>query len=186
MQALALSRPGLLTLLLSVLWMRCALPVVAAAASSPAQSFKLQDHLATKVQAAAAAAAAAYTVQARPPTCATAALAQAPYTHRLRAQGAPYLHELPDPPGYEPIFLWLLSRHGSRWCVSPFGCLAGGGGEGLTSRCMHASSHALSVRLAYAGRQQQVVHTCHAAMDACSRASSAHTPVWPAVPDFRH
>jgi hypothetical protein len=40
---------------------------------------------------------------------------QAPYTHRARFKDAPSIHELPDPSGYEPVFLWLLSRHGSRW-----------------------------------------------------------------------
>jgi hypothetical protein len=40
---------------------------------------------------------------------------QAPYAHRVRIKDAPHLNDLPDPPGYGPIFLWLLSRHGSRW-----------------------------------------------------------------------
>eukprot|EP00775_Hariotina_reticulata_P002690 gene2690-2990_t len=40
---------------------------------------------------------------------------QAPYAHRIRIQNAPSLYELPDPPGYKPIFLYLLARHGSRW-----------------------------------------------------------------------
>jgi hypothetical protein len=33
----------------------------------------------------------------------------------VRIKDAPHLNDLPDPPGYGPIFLWLLSRHGSRW-----------------------------------------------------------------------
>jgi hypothetical protein len=42
---------------------------------------------------------------------------QAPYAHRIRIPNAPSLYELPDPPGYKPVFFYLLARHGSRWSV---------------------------------------------------------------------
>jgi hypothetical protein len=40
---------------------------------------------------------------------------KAPYAHRVPTRGAPALDEVPDPLGYEPVFLYLLARHGSRW-----------------------------------------------------------------------
>jgi hypothetical protein len=40
---------------------------------------------------------------------------KAPYAWRVPTAGAPSVHELPDPPGCEPVFLYVLSRHGSRW-----------------------------------------------------------------------
>lgn len=40
---------------------------------------------------------------------------QAPYMHRVRVPSAPSLYDLPHPRGYQPVFLWALIRHGSRW-----------------------------------------------------------------------
>ncbi|WIA14093.1 hypothetical protein OEZ85_002642 [Tetradesmus obliquus] len=40
---------------------------------------------------------------------------KAPYVHRVAVPNAPSLYDVPDPPGYKPVFLYLLARHGSRW-----------------------------------------------------------------------
>eukprot|EP00879_Flechtneria_rotunda_P032864 GHRR01036282.1.p1 GENE.GHRR01036282.1~~GHRR01036282.1.p1 ORF type:complete len:193 (+),score=35.22 GHRR01036282.1:126-704(+) len=40
---------------------------------------------------------------------------KAPYAHRVMIPGAPSLYDVPDPPGYKPVFMYLLARHGSRW-----------------------------------------------------------------------
>lgn len=45
----------------------------------------------------------------------TPRLAQAPYAQRVHIPGAPSIHDLPDPPGYEPVHMYLLARHGTRW-----------------------------------------------------------------------
>ncbi|KAG1667564.1 hypothetical protein FOA52_014644 [Chlamydomonas sp. UWO 241] len=37
------------------------------------------------------------------------------YNWRAPMPGAPSLHDTPDPEGYKPLTLWLLSRHGTRW-----------------------------------------------------------------------
>ncbi|KAJ9522949.1 hypothetical protein QJQ45_023746 [Haematococcus lacustris] len=40
---------------------------------------------------------------------------QTPYAHRALIPGAPSIHAIPDPPGYEAHHIWLLARHGTRW-----------------------------------------------------------------------
>eukprot|EP00197_Chlamydomonas_leiostraca_P012608 CAMPEP_0202877880 /NCGR_PEP_ID=MMETSP1391-20130828/31289_1 /ASSEMBLY_ACC=CAM_ASM_000867 /TAXON_ID=1034604 /ORGANISM="Chlamydomonas leiostraca, Strain SAG 11-49" /LENGTH=259 /DNA_ID=CAMNT_0049559983 /DNA_START=49 /DNA_END=824 /DNA_ORIENTATION=- len=37
------------------------------------------------------------------------------YAFRLPIPSAPSIYTTPDPPGYEPVHMWLLSRHGTRW-----------------------------------------------------------------------
>jgi hypothetical protein len=120
-------------------WMRCV------AALGGSKSFILNDHLATKASPCRVGSLSTSKLQPTPsltlavqntgpqfeaaPLWSSADLqshdsctqiscccaVQAPYTHRVRIKGAPSLYDLHDPPGYEPIFLWLLSRHGSRW-----------------------------------------------------------------------
>jgi len=45
--------------------------------------------------------------------------AQTSYASRLLIPGsnspAPTIYTTPDPEGMEPIHLWFLSRHGTRW-----------------------------------------------------------------------
>ncbi|GBF94793.1 multiple inositol polyphosphate phosphatase-like [Raphidocelis subcapitata] len=38
-----------------------------------------------------------------------------PYAWRVPTPGAPSLYSQQDPPGYEPVALYLVARHGSRW-----------------------------------------------------------------------
>ena len=48
----------------------------------------------------------------------TRAHMQTQYAFRLPIPGgsnAPSVHTTPDPHGYEPMHLWLLARHGTRW-----------------------------------------------------------------------
>lgn len=40
---------------------------------------------------------------------------QTRYAFRQPIPHAPSVYSTPDPQGYEPVHLWLLSRHGSRW-----------------------------------------------------------------------
>ncbi len=37
------------------------------------------------------------------------------YDQRLSIPKAPSLHKTHDPKGYEPVHMWFLARHGSRW-----------------------------------------------------------------------
>jgi hypothetical protein len=37
------------------------------------------------------------------------------YVFRLSIPNAPYIYDYPDPEGYKPLYLWLISRHGTRW-----------------------------------------------------------------------
>lgn len=113
-------------LLLAVALLSCCMrPAMATGQQLPFSN--LHGHLATKVCCSytykhkqQSMHASAHTQQ--PPNLATLARLlyvdnhkQAPYAQRVRIKGAPSLYEHPDPPGYKPIFLWLLARHGSRW-----------------------------------------------------------------------
>lgn len=40
---------------------------------------------------------------------------QTSYAWKVPIPGAPSIHDTPDPKGYEPIHIWLLARHGTRW-----------------------------------------------------------------------
>ncbi|KAG2443864.1 hypothetical protein HXX76_002207 [Chlamydomonas incerta] len=40
------------------------------------------------------------------------------YAYRLAVPGAPSIYKHPDPEGYEPVHLWLMARHGTRWPTS--------------------------------------------------------------------
>ncbi|PNW73688.1 hypothetical protein CHLRE_13g568600v5 [Chlamydomonas reinhardtii] len=40
------------------------------------------------------------------------------YAYRLAVPGAPSIYKQPDPEGYEPVHLWLMARHGTRWPTS--------------------------------------------------------------------
>ncbi|GIM03204.1 hypothetical protein Vretimale_8003 [Volvox reticuliferus] len=37
------------------------------------------------------------------------------YAYRLAVPGSPSIYKLPDPEGYDPVHLYLLARHGTRW-----------------------------------------------------------------------
>ncbi|GAX82686.1 hypothetical protein CEUSTIGMA_g10112.t1 [Chlamydomonas eustigma] len=37
------------------------------------------------------------------------------YAFRLSIPNAPSIYDYPDPDGYKPLYLWLISRHGTRW-----------------------------------------------------------------------
>lgn len=204
MTALALSRPGLLTLLLSVhllLWMRCAVPAVAAAAS-PAQSFKLQDHLATKVGSKQGLLHQAQTSTqtqrtARPCACATAAYACRHRTPTGCVHRAPRTcMNCQTPLATSP------SSCGSSHGTAADGASLFGGGmlcrggvflflwggpvgeEGLVNKRMprgvavQQPRHDFAARLAGSSRWCTcAIHACiHACMHGCTRTSQNNTP----------
>lgn len=37
------------------------------------------------------------------------------YAWKVPIPGAPSIYSTPDPEGYEPLHMWLMARHGTRW-----------------------------------------------------------------------
>ena len=68
--------------------MRCLIiSLLAAMLSRSVRAFDVRHHLSTKTR----------------------------YAWKVPIPGAPSIYSTPDPEGYEPLHMWLLARHGTRW-----------------------------------------------------------------------
>lgn len=100
---------------------------------------------------------------------------KSPYAFRAPTPGASALAATPDPPGYEPAFVYVLSRHGTRYPTKDRaeqmrGLVPllkarerhmGGWGEGV-----HAGMHACSWTADHAWRRRQAPRMARAAATA--------------------